>query len=152
MPEAKNISNLPVETSIQWAKSQEVSKETADILRYASTVQQYTQIEVVSPLPSELEFLLGSTNKHPTWALFAEPKKFKEQAGRLFGSTLFPGLGSEEEQKLLLDRVTQSRGEKKDEAVWEEEKSAFKQLLSCIREINKNLIEIKTHCTQYQKG
>lgn len=153
MVEPKTVSNLPLDVSIRWAEDQKLLEETKPIIQESRGISQQVQTEVISgKTQSQIEQLLNLSNLHPTWALFAMPPGFAKQRRRIFTSKLASCLGSDEQQDALISRIESATGEKDDEQAWQEEKEHLMALLKLMNALNKDLIDIISRCTQYQKG
>ncbi len=149
MVESKNVSDLPIDVSIRWAKDQKLLEESQPIIKDSATIPSHARAEVILPTSqSQIDLLLGLVNRHPTWALFQMPKGFSAQRRRLFTSRLIPLLESDEQQDALIARIEGVS----DEEHQEREKNHLLKLLKLLQTLNKDLIDIISRCKQYQRG
>jgi hypothetical protein len=151
--EPKTVSNLPLDVSIRWAEDQKLLQETKPIIQESKGIRELVQTEVISPAPqSQIELLLNLAGLHPTWALFEMPPGYAKQRRRIFTSKLAACLVSDEQQDALISRIESAKGADEDKQMWEEEKEHLMALLKLMNGLNKDLIDIISRCTQYQKG
>lgn len=151
--EPKTVSNLPLDVSIRWAEDQKILEQSRPIIQESRVIPQHVQTEVILPkTQSQIDLLLNLSSLHPTWALFQMPQGFAQQRRRIFSSQLTSCLGSDEQQDALIARIESAGGDDEDHSAWEEEKKRLLQLLKLMNSLNKDLIDIISRCTQYQKG
>jgi hypothetical protein len=153
VPEPKTVSNLPIDVSIRWAEDQKFLGETKPIVSESQGIAQQVQTEVMLPkTQSQIDILLNLATLHPTWAIFQMPPGFAQQRRRIFTSQLTSCLGTDDQQDALVVRIESAKGSEDDQERWEEEKKRLLRLLKLMNSLNKDLIDIISRCTQYQKG
>ncbi len=151
MAEPKTISNLPIDVSIRWSEDQRVLEEIKPMIQEAGLIPQYATTEVILPASQlQLDTLIGTMGRYPTFALFQKPVGYQQR--RLFGTQLVSFLGSDEQQDGLIARIQGISGDEEDKDSWQGEKTLLLQLLQLMKGLNKDLIDILSRCKQYQKG
>jgi hypothetical protein len=148
MTEALTIDNLPIETSVQWAESQEyLERKYIDDTKY---IRYQTDISVVEPKYEHLTLLFEQNKKAPTWASFPPPPSFSMQSTRLFYQDLIPDL-----DPLSLIERCQETIENGATALSSTLLDSSHRLLGCLETLetlNKLLWEIRSKILQYRKG
>ncbi len=151
---ARTIDNLGIETSSRYAEDQTLLDQK---LLKEIRVPVQAQIDVTQPSYSdELDRLFEMSKSHALWASFSAPLHFYAQKRRLFSELTIPQLGTIDKREVLLQKLlTMGTGGNGDTAQIEkttEEKKALITLLNRIESIDKDLIDINSKRTQYQKG
>jgi hypothetical protein len=159
----RTIDNLGVETSIRYAKDQELLKDVR-LIEESRWIPQKSAVSVTKPyIPSEYEHLFASA---PTasWALFSPPKGYDAMARALFSYQMIPSLGTpdkaETDDKLaaLEDALNKkhNRGKRhqsdEDAEQEQQERETLSALLHCIEKFDKTLFLINSRRNQYQRG
>lgn len=120
MAEAKEVSQLPTDVSIHWAKSQELLAGIKPSLSEASTILPHAIKGVVLPdYFTAFDIFTGARLSHPTWAVFNPPPGYSDQNILLFTNQIAPRLGSDEQLDDKISRiqavvVDKGEGEKAD--------------------------------------
>ncbi len=158
----RTIDNLGVETSIRYAKDQELLKDVRliDESRWIPTKSEVSVTKPYTPSDFDQRYSLSKT---ADWALFAAPPGYDANNRALFSYQLVPSLGSYEKQdadsdKLaaLEDALNKRKGKQKrsndDEDEDAEKRHALSALLQCIEKFDRTLTLINARRHQYQRG
>ncbi|MES2272884.1 MAG: DUF5399 family protein [Chlamydiota bacterium] len=165
----RTIDNLGVESSIRYAKDQEMLDTR--LIDESRLIPQRTAISVVKPyVPSEFEQLFTPGKLIP-WASFLPPPDFYTYTKPLFSYQLIPSLGSYEKQEADTDKLDNledvlkkpharkhSKGDQSDQEKEKENQEEEKErkvlvtLLQCIAKLDKSLTLINSRRNQYQRG
>ena len=170
----RTIDNLGPEASQTYAERKEAFDDTLIKESQSPSLSTKTRIEVTTPsFTAELDTLLNSQPSGITWASLPPPRGYYEQRNKLFTTQLIPSIGSEErresqmqkiltkiksttEQRTLKQKELKSKREQyEQERLLEEEeneKNVLTSLLEKITQFDKQIIEINSRRTQYQKG
>ncbi len=158
----RTIDNLGVDTSLRYAKDQELLKDVR-LIEESRWVPPKSEVSVTKPyIPSEFDQLF-TTGRTAAWAAFAPPPGYDAMARAIFSYQMIPSLGSAEEQEVDTDKLAaiedaidkekkkrqQSNDDSYDE---EEERQALTALLQCIEKFDKTLSLINARRNQYQRG
>lgn len=151
MPE--EISNLPIETSIRWAKDQEqLDKE----LLQGKSISTRAQIDVTLPsYASEFDTLFEMQKKNIPYADFSPPPEYTTQRKRTFTHQVIPSLGTDEKieaQRAKIDAIRPATEQPREAQEQEKEKKVLTTLLDIVTKKDKLLIAINSLRNQYQKG
>lgn len=148
MAEAKEVSQLPTDVSIHWARSQELLAEIKPSLSEASTILPHTVKGVVLPdYFTAFDVFTGVRFSHPTWALFTAPEGYSDQTMLLFTNQIAPRLGSDEQ---LDDKITRVQA-----AVVDKGEGEKADLVGGLQEIiarDNDAVFIDNRRNQYAKG
>lgn len=174
MPPPRTIDNLGLDVSTRYAEDQKYLD--AKMIKESKAIPSQTEIDVTIPaFSSEFDLLFETSKRNLPWADFIPPDKYNEQKKRLFTFQIVPSLGSQDKkesqaQKILsrLQEPVQYNKEKDERQQkdsrkkrWEEareqqeqekEKKILSNLFHCILLLDRDLIDINSRRTQYQKG
>ena len=148
MPDAITIDSFPIETSVQWAESQEyLERKYIDDTKY---ILYQTDISVTEPKYDHLVLLFEQNKKAPTWASFSPPINFYKQSARFFHKNLLPGV----DPLPLIERYHEEI--EKIQAIQlnipPEASERLLGFLEALEFLNGLLLEIRSKILQYRKG
>lgn len=151
---ARTIDNLGIETSSRYAEDQTLLDQK---LLKEIRVPVQAQIDVTQPsYADELDRLFEMSKSHALWASFSPPEHFYVQKGRLFSELTIPQLGTVDKREVLLEKLLNMGISGNEDAMQREknaeEKKMLISLLNRIASIDKDLIDINSKRSQYQKG
>ena len=165
-PRSKTIDDLGIETSIRYAKDQQVFDRS--IVSQAGKISTQTKVEVSTlAFASEFETLFETTERNKGWALFERPPHYFIQSNILFSYQMIPSLGGDENlvfiKQRIRDKLEKERKKKgqKNQAPYEqeielkeneEESSKLIAFLDILEQLDQMLIQINSKRSQYQKG
>lgn len=148
MADAITIDNLPFETSVQWAQSQEcLEKKYVDDSIY---VLYQTEIAVSEPKYDHVCLLFEQNKKAPTWASFLPPLNFHKQSNRFFHKNLMPDV----DPSPLIEKYQQEieRMHTLDLHIPPEASEKLLEFLEELETLNALLWDIRSRILQYRKG
>ena len=155
----RTIDNLGLDASIRYAKDKELFE--ARFIEESQIVSRKTEIPVSRPyIPSEFDKMFSAA-KTLIWASFSPPPEPLTTANTLFSYQLIPSLGTyeqtEDTEQLLEDALQRRRDSDQEQSDREKqqeerEKQLIKDLLACIKKIDKSLNLINSRRNQYQRG
>jgi hypothetical protein len=159
----RTIDNLGVDSSIRYAKDQELLKDVR-LIEESRWIPQKSEVSVTKPYVSSEFDKLFTSNRTASWALFAPPQGYDAMARALFSYQMIPSLGapekSETDEKLaaLEDALKKKQKRDKrhqsseDEEEEQQERETLSALLHCIEKFDKTLFLINARRNQYQRG
>ena len=168
----RTIDNLGVDVSSRYAEDQKLLDEK--IIKEARGIAPQTIVDVTQPYySSEFEALFELGRRNLPWADFQAPAKYNEQKKRLFTHQIIPALGTPDKkdnqtQKIIakaqnhLAKRQQEKDQQKEpkkkfieereDLQIDKEKKVLIKLLDCIVYLDKNIADVNSRRSQYQKG
>ena len=164
----RTIDNLGVDVSTRYAQDQQLLDEK--ILQEAKKIPVQTEIDVTIPsFSSAFDQLFETSKRNLPWADFFPPEGYHEQKKRLFTFQLIPSLGSqdkrEEQARRILAKIEETSLQREkspdSKANWRASKEATEQkreektlssLLHSILGLDKDMADVLSKRSQYQKG
>ncbi len=171
---ARTIDNLGLDASSRYAEDQKHLDEK--IIKEARAIAPQTIIDVTQPVyPTEFEVLFELSKRNIPWAEFAAPKKYNEQKKRLFTHQTIPSLGSPDKKESQIQKIqakVQAQSEKWKEEQdkeptsdpnkkflqerkfeqLEKEKKILMKLFDNVLYLDKDITDMNSRRTQYQRG
>jgi len=144
----RTIDNLGIDTSIRYAKDQELLKDVR-LIEESRWVAPKSEITVTKPyIPSEYDQLFSAA-RTAAWASFAPPPGYDAMARAIFSYQLIPSLGTPEEQEADNEKLGRDKEDNED---GEQQRETLEALFQCIEKFDKTLTLINSRRNQYQRG
>ncbi|MCI0382696.1 MAG: DUF5399 family protein [Chlamydiae bacterium] len=162
----KTIDNLGIDISTRYAQDQEISVESAKLVKESQQIPFTTEVDVHLPffLPYEFDlFQIGK--KHIAWAGFPPLPQYREKKVPIFREQLIPGIRSIDNLDTKIEKINAIKQlrekEKKAQETWEEEKEREEEeregkiilhFFEQMKITDQYLIDINSYRNQYQKA
>lgn len=142
MAETRTIDDLGIDSSIRWAKEQQLTDLPS--IRQSSQISSQVQIDVLTPRQENTFLALFETLKREqSWANFDAPPEYGKGRNNLFTNELVPSLGTNEQGQTLIEKLRQM------------DEREFKDLIEGLEQfqnLNGELATINGRRSQFTKG